>query len=290
MATALQFKGWSEFILAEYTSARDAFSMSRAGYLQVGNLPMAAYMSSLMTIAYQFLGDQERATLHLEEALTEFREITLENHVPWCLLLKSMIALERGRYDQVVEVSEEIGRIAQRMSDSWPLTVPLYLRAHLARLRGDAAAARRYAQEELNIGGELAEPKMWGLVELGHLALQDGDQLQARAYFLEGLQVIYCFWYLAWLCIPLDGLAVLAVREGHLEHAARLFGTRHWRGIAHTFSPIERAEREADFAAMKNALGEERFEELRAEGYAMTFQQTLELALDASSPLPPGAG
>ena len=121
MATALQFKGWSEFILAEYTSARDAFSISREGYLQVGNLPMAAYMSSLMTIAYQFLGDQESATLHLEEALAEFREITLENHDPWCLLLKSMIALERGRYAQVVEVSEEIGRIAQRMSDLWPV-------------------------------------------------------------------------------------------------------------------------------------------------------------------------
>ena len=66
--------------------------------------------------------------------------------------------------------------------------------------------------------------------------------------------------------------------KSQLEHAARLFGTRHWRGFANTLSPIERAERGADFAAIKGALGEERFEELRAEGYAMTFQQTLELA------------
>jgi hypothetical protein len=76
----------------------------------------------------------------------------------------------------------------------------------------------------------------------------------------------------------LDALAVLAMDEGKIERAARLFGTRLCRGWFHALSPIERANREADFAAITTSLGAERFAQLQAEGYAMSFMQVLALA------------
>ena len=79
-----------------------------------------------------------------------------------------------------------------------------------------------------------------------------------------------------------DGMATLAVHEGKPERAARLFGTRLWRGTVHILSPIERTWRDADLAEVKTALGEERFTQLREEGYAMTFEQVLALMQEES--------
>jgi hypothetical protein len=119
---------------------------------------------------------------------------------------------------------------------------------------------------------------MMVMLELGYLDLHDGNLSQARARFLDGLQVLIQANLQSFTGFSLDGLALLALREGKLERAAQLFGTRLWRGFAHTLSPIERTEREADFTALRTALGVERFEQLREEGRAMSFIQVLALA------------
>jgi hypothetical protein len=119
---------------------------------------------------------------------------------------------------------------------------------------------------------------MHALLELGHLALQAGDWPEADSLLRQALEVLIQHRDLLWAGYPLDGLAILAVRQGKWERAAHLLGRRLCRGVAHTLSPIGRAEREADFTEIKTALGEERFEQLKAEGYALTFMQILELA------------
>ena len=126
-------------------------------------------------------------------------------------------------------------------------------------------------------GQDLGNEKMHLLLELGHLALNDGGLARAGALFREGLQVLIHWRDIADLNMILDGLAVLAVRKGDMERAARLFGSRLWRGFAHTLSPLEHTWRAADFAAIISALGEERFAQLQAEGYAMPFMQILAL-------------
>jgi hypothetical protein len=80
------------------------------------------------------------------------------------------------------------------------------------------------------------------------------------------------------ISFPIDALAVLAVKNGYFERAARLFGTRRLRGFSHLLSPDERAAHEADRAKIRAALGEERFEQLLAEGHALSFSEVLALA------------
>jgi ATP/maltotriose-dependent transcriptional regulator MalT len=189
-----------------------------------------------------------------------------------------MIALAQGRYDQAVELNQEAGPIAQKTGAPEIFVYVHYSRARLARLRGETSAAQQYAEEGLNFGQRLGSEKMLLLLELGHLALQEGDPARAGALWREGLQVLIRWRGMFFLTWTLDGLAVLAVREGRLERAARLFGTRQCRGFAHTLSPIERAEREADFREITAALGQERFDQLREEGSAMNFEQLLALA------------
>ena len=230
MATALNFKGWAEFISGEYASACYTFEVGRARYMMVGNPFMAAWLSIYMSISFLFYGDSERAASNLKEALTEFREIAYLGGIYISMFWQSYLALQQGRYDQAAELNEEINTLDLRMNGLGDITFLHYLRARQARLGGDTSAARLYAPELQSAAGKSTNAKAWALTELGFMALQDGDLKQARIHFIEGFEVLNLMWDRFWTWLPLDGMAVLAVREGRLERAARLFGTRQCRG------------------------------------------------------------
>jgi hypothetical protein len=104
------------------------------------------------------------------------------------------------------------------------------------------------------------------------LSEQIGDQANL-SYFLEGLAV------------------VAGVRE-EAEHSTRLLGAAErlleeaGASVYNYYKP-DRSLYERTMADVRSRLGEEGFEEARAEGRAMTFEQAVNYALEsdaASSP------
>jgi hypothetical protein len=91
--------------LGEYASACDTFEA--VAYKTVGNPFMAAWLSIYMSISFLFYGDSERAASNLKEALTEFREITYLGGI-YISCFTILFGLTAGRYDQAVELNEEI--------------------------------------------------------------------------------------------------------------------------------------------------------------------------------------
>ncbi len=272
IATALLQIGTADFTDADYVNAFAAFEASQEHYRKVGNPSMVAQDGFFLGAASLFSGNLERAAVAVEEALADSLEIADEGLVAACLFWKGLIAFSQGRYEQVADLYDQSGHTFQKTGEMIYFTTALYLRARLARLYGDIAAARQIAEEGLISGRGLESDKVLMLLELGHLALQDGNMERAGALWRQALIDRRDMFWMSW---GMDGLAVLAVREGKMERAARLFGTRQWRGFAHTLSPIERAWRDADLAEVKNALGEERFAQLQAESSALAFEQIL---------------
>ena len=154
----------------------------------------------------------------------------------------------------------------------------VYIRARIARLTGDTVLARQLAEELGIIDDTSINAKVLGAVELGHLELQKGDPEQARASIRDGLHIYLNANERMITSYLFDALALLAARQKQMEHAARLFGSRWCRGHAHLLSPVERAWREADWAAMQADLGEARFAELYEQGRQMSYDQTIKLA------------
>jgi len=76
----------------------------------------------------------------------------------------------------------------------------------------------------------------------------------------------------------IDTLAILAKLAGKLEQAAMLFGSRWCRGQAYFLTPFERASRETEITAVREALGEPRFEALYEGGKSLTYEQASALA------------
>ncbi|MBE0698386.1 MAG: hypothetical protein IH586_15835 [Anaerolineaceae bacterium] len=123
-------------------------------------------------------------------------------------------------------------------------------------------------------------PLMLVKLELGYLELQENNLDKARSLFQEGLQDLLRWRDQSFTSCVIDGMAQLAAREGRMERAALLFGTKLWCGFAHILTIAERAEREAVFAEIRMRLGAERFEQMGAEGRAMNFTQVLALMKD----------
>jgi tetratricopeptide (TPR) repeat protein len=264
-------------IAGDYEDAFANFNASRELHRKVGCPESVAFLGMVLGTVSQFMGNLERASQFMEEALSAYREIVNDRHGASCHFSIGQIAFAQGRYEEVAARSEKALSFAKKTGNPEILAEVLYLRARLARLNGKAEEARQLAEEGFHTAPNFGDIKWLLLLELGHLALQAGDLAQAGALWRQGLGILLRVNKTPFLCYWVDVLAVLAARQDRQETAARLFGTRQWRGAAHMLSPIEYSERQADLSKIKSALGEERFTRLQEEGQALTFNQVLAL-------------
>ena len=262
----------------EYENALAEFAASRAYARETGNSWKVAFGGLLHSFVSHHIGDLERADRYLDEALAGFREIVDKRQVAFCLIWKALIAFAQGDTPLVAELTEECSKIAHKIGDAGVQTQNYYLRARLARLNGDRTAARRMVEEGLSTRPDLGADRMWLLLEQGHLAFENDDLTRVDVLWRECMRILLDFNMTHWMVYPLEAMALLALREGRYERAARLFGTRQAVAASHFLSPSERGARETGLAEIQSALGAERFAQLQAEGKAMTFSLVLALA------------
>jgi predicted ATPase len=204
----------------------------------------------LLALARQ---DPDTARSRLEEALSLFLKLgdaqdaaTVRSHLGTLLLIQ-------GDHDRAVATIEEGLARARELGDRLGINDALYHLAQIAQARGDHYLAARRLEEAVTLSGEM------------------GDQANL-GYFLEGL-------------------AVVAGVRGEAERSARLFGAAEGMlraveaPVYDVYGP-NRSFYEQTISATRSRLGESAFEEARAEGRAMTFDQTVEYALQNAEASP----
>jgi len=154
-------------------------------------------------------------------------------------------------------------------------------------IQGENDQAAKRCEEALAISRESGIK--WeissALYRLGRVAMSRGDILLAGSHLKKCLQgyVKTNIWDDPFT--PLEGLASLAILQGNMERAARLFGAanRFNPGMVNCLSPIERVWREHDLTAAHTALGEDTFMARWTEGRAMTGEQAFAYALEGTN-------
>jgi predicted ATPase/DNA-binding XRE family transcriptional regulator len=197
----------------------------------------------------------KEATSCLEEALPLFRESGEEAMLASVYDRLGMVALRQGDHDRASSMLEKALALARRSSDRLGTYSALYFLAQIALARGDYATATGMLKEGVA------------------LAAQVGPR-GGLAYLLEGL-------------------AAAAQAQGESEHSARLFGAAEWL-IQSIETPVykrhrpKRSLRPLDHikAAARSQLGEATFEEVRAEGWAMTFEQAVAYGIEGEDASP----
>ena len=129
------------------------------------------------------------------------------------------------------------------------------------------------------------------LYNLAQVALSRGDHDGAVSLFEEGIALSEEVGDRANLAYCLEGLATVAGVRGEEERSARLIGAAEGLHEAvgvpvYVYYEPDRSVYERTVAAVRSQMGEEAFEEARAHGRAMSFEQAVAYALkdDEASP------
>jgi hypothetical protein len=115
--------------------------------------------------------------------------------------------------------------------------------------------------------------------QLSGLALKHGDLEVARTAAVRSLEGALTMGARDWSAVAIQGLAVLAVREGHPERGVRLAGAAdRLREIAGGEPPRAIVGLEEPLEMVQGTLPQHQIESLWEEGRAMDFDEAVALA------------
>ena len=210
---------------------------------EAGSLRGMALSLFCLGAAWRARGDLERATQLLEEALTMFRETGDQGLIASVLTHLGFTFLFQGDLERATATSEEAAAMFREQKHLSYLSEALDSLGWVALLRGDSERARVLYAESLGLKREV------------------GDKLVTRA---------------------LEGLASVAGARGEAERAARLFGASEvLREVMGTPpEPGDSALQEPYLSAARSQLDETSWQEVWAEGRAMTLDEAISYALE----------
>jgi tetratricopeptide (TPR) repeat protein len=191
-------------------------------------------------------------------------------------------AVDLGEYSVARDHFEEGLEISRGMGNPLMTAWGLLNLGCVALWEGDRAAAHSYYAESL----PMMQNDKRGLAELleplGLLALTEGDYGAARATFCQCLTLYREIGRKAVNAPLVAGLAAIAWHAGDADRAARLLGAAAGlpAPIVSSLPPDIRPDPARTAAAVRKALGEARFAAAYAEGQAMTLEAAVAYALE----------
>lgn len=281
LAYNLQMLGEITIYETDFEKAYAWLEESLDDYSRVGNKKaMINDLHSLSWIAW-VKGDYGLAIQEAEEAIRISHEIDEWYLYSTNLLMKSDIHLSMGHYEDAAADIEATFKIGQETKGQTILASVFAKQGRMFWIRQQFEQASQSLSESLKLGRESGNKytTAFCLYYLGRVASDRNNPDFAAACYRESIQIFYemNFWYWDYIAYSLEGLARLACLQNKFEKAALFFGAseRLFRLMVNTLSPIERSWRENDLTATRIALGEEKFQALWQEGYALTSEQAI---------------
>jgi predicted ATPase/class 3 adenylate cyclase len=234
--------------------------------------------------------DYAHARALTEESLILYQELSDKHGIATALRTLGEIARQDGESLKAQTQCEQSLALFRELGDSGCAALTLLCLGQIAHQSGELLDARRLSEEALTLCREtqnFRNPAMildlLGL--LGRVALARGENSRAAQLFAEGLtqpREYVTHHHIALL----EGCASMAATldsESPLK-AVRLFGAAEAlrTSIRAPLTPAERAEHDRYLAAARARVDETAFMFAWAEGGAMTMEQAVALALDAT--------
>jgi predicted ATPase len=171
------------------------------------------------------LGDNERATGVLEEALALFQALGDDGGGARTLNLLGVAAWRQGAYARAIALYEEALRLATALHDRRERAVALGYLGVVATHQGDFSLARRRLEEALALQRTRGDRHgvMHVLINLGYDATLRGDLREAESMFEEVLATAREFGMKRHLAYALENLGNIAtLQDDHARAATRL--------------------------------------------------------------------
>jgi predicted ATPase/class 3 adenylate cyclase/tetratricopeptide (TPR) repeat protein len=267
------------FALPDLHAARRAMSESRALFEETGLLWGVGQVLSVMGDTELRHGDYDAARGRYTESLALLRplgELTLSTYP---LLGLGQLACIDGDYVRARALVEEALAIRRQPDYGYPWLVANAL-IHLGeidRCAGDPVRGVPSFEQALAAGREVADDVLvsYAVHNLGHVALYVGDLSTAAARFRESLMLRWRSGPGAEVAASLAGVAGVALREGRLTEALRLFGAvdRMLESTHHVLRSADDRVRRDDLITIPSRSDNLDSDAAFREGQAATFDE-----------------
>jgi predicted ATPase/DNA-binding SARP family transcriptional activator len=228
--------------------------------------------------------DQLEARQHWDEAAERFRGFGDRRYLAYALGLTSGTYIgDRDSYELAMRLSQESIDLARTVGERPLIAQSLNIKGELARVHGDddlAFVAYTEGRELAEAAGDRAHLTFF-LANLSYLADHRGEYGEARRLACESLGLSWALGRRMISAWTLSELAGPEVGLGRPERGALLVGAadRALEMLGGTRHPGDRPEHERVVAALRSALGEERFAGLHARGAELSLPEAIALAL-----------
>ncbi|MBI5302772.1 MAG: tetratricopeptide repeat protein [Chloroflexi bacterium] len=266
---AAEGRRWCERLLARGTSAsKPAQAVAWKGY------GLLAWMQ----------GDHSRAELASEKSLALYRELGDKSNIGKLLFYCALPPAFNERWDKAKSLLEESLALRREIGDKWGMAHVYHQLAFHALAEEDYADANEMYAKALALFREVGDGHWVArtLSYLGMIARKQGDVEAAIAFLTESTTFLFEMRDKWSLCGSLEaGWAPLATLQGNPIRAARLFGAVEAlrESIATPHLSKHRLGYDAQVASVRGQLDEATFVAAWNEGRAMSFEQTIEYAL-----------
>lgn len=265
--------------------AQQLISESLSLYRELGNkLGMSDALNHLGVIASD-MKDYDQARTYLEEALALCREIGYNTCMTRTLADLGLLALKQENYPASRRWLEESLSNQNKLGKGGAIIYSLLLLGELSMREGKFAEAQAYYERSLAVAEKAGispwAPLKWIPVHLGYIAMRQGNLEHAKKHFEESHKAFKGTGITIGTVYTIEGQASLAVMQGRLAHAARLFA---WADSAREMlgnsrPPVEQTSVEKDIATICAQLDETTFSAAQTAGRAMSIDEAVAYAL-----------
>src|SRR5215207_7532167 len=229
-------------------------------------------------------GDYIRARAFAESSIKLYREIGEDRGAGLVLADLGGSLHWDGKEAEAIEPLEESLRLLRATGERWGTAYALLWLGDTRFRMGDIERAATSWEESLRLTRELGDDYLiaWSLGGLADVTRLRGDYRRATGMFKESLSLYQSSGNKVGPPFTLEALGLVAAALGDAKRAARLWGAASaWReAINEPLPPAYQRDYAASVTQAHDQLGEEGYASAWSEGYAMSPEQAIALALE----------
>jgi predicted ATPase/transcriptional regulator with XRE-family HTH domain len=221
-------------------------------------------------------GEMEQAMALAQESFMLAQELGTRPLIALTLDRLGEVALCRGAYQEAKEYFEERIMMAEELGDTPTIASKKLALADIALAEEDFLTAQQLVDEARDLlpQKDTSNDAIIACI-LGDMKRMEGDMIQARQWYLEGLHYYKRFGDKGQVSRCLSGFAHLLLDRGAFEDAAYLAGAAGSRLGLRDFHPKQRIDLQHIQESACSQLGEENFTRIWQQGFNASLEHVL---------------
>ncbi|MDQ6694889.1 MAG: tetratricopeptide repeat protein [Chloroflexota bacterium] len=232
-------------------------------------------------------GDLQLAASYLDESLALYNDLADRRGVGRTLRIIANLARDRGDYVRSRSYYERSLAILSDVGDTEGMALLLISMGENARYENDYDAAHALYERGMKISHDLGSKQLIAIIlsNLGNLEHHEGHNELAEELFSESLQLQRELGERLITAECLAGLSSIARSEMQPNIAVKLLAAADQllRSAGFQLNDVNRQDNDSELAEARKLVDPLIFDQLWAEGHAMTMQQAIDYALERPS-------